>query len=439
MEAGLVEAAHLQVNLSHIMSIQDTIKNWEAENFSQGFVSETGIPYDSLNGKQYLLGKTVSLDQTGCELDQNDFDTLSTDIATEIEKATNNLFVEEKSVLSELGYPIELIDIMKTSGSDLSYMRLSYIIDTSGKPKLIEVNSQTPSFNFELESGTDDALVILGKKPRNSLYLSNLLTSLKINLLICSEQIGKELANCTVGFLTCDSSEDIYQMNYLKRLIDQLGIVNKTEVCTNLTFDFRQSSGKPFNSGTETQFDILLNWYPLEFTHTNPYPDGSYFYDLLKKAVDLKQVVVYNSKSFIAQNKYLLVYMQENGMVGDAIMDYWTPSFYTQDEVEKVGIESWIGKPIWGRQGSGVFGKQMIDGRLIEFTGDMSDEYYTNQYYVYQQMWTCSPVIIDGIEYKSTLEKFVYKTNEGWKPGGQGMRISQESVIDNESSWLIVE
>ncbi|MBC7472408.1 MAG: glutathionylspermidine synthase family protein [candidate division SR1 bacterium] len=420
------------------MSIHESIKQWEEENFSDKFTNSTGLPYPKVQGRDYLFSQTINLIQTGCKLNQDEFNKLSVDLANLIDSTTATLFNEQKSRLGELCYPLDLIDLIKTPTQNLSYMRLGFVVDMDGNPKLIEINSQTPSYNFELEGGTDEALQLLGKPARDTKYIAGLMQSLNDQLQLCANSISKELKDCTIGFLTCDSTEDIYEMNYLKRLVDGLRVTKKTEVCTNLTFDFKQSTSKPFNSNTQTEFDILFNWYPLEFTHENPYPDGSYFYDLLKKAMDLKQVSVYNGQSFISQNKYLLVYIQENELINRELMDYWTPSFYTQEDLEKAGIQSWIGKPIWGRQGTGVFGKQTILGKTTNFNGDMSDEYYNNQYYIYQQMWNSYPIVIDNIAYKSTLEKFVYKTKDGWKTGGQGMRVSEENVIDNYSSWLIV-
>jgi len=400
------------------------------------FEANTGFPYAKIKGEDYVLNTTCTLNQAGLSLTQTELDDLSVKLAENIEKGTNELFNLNKSDLGELCYPIELIDLLKTKTSDLSYMRLGFVVDIDGNPKLIEVNAQTPSFNFELEGGTDALLPLLNKPPRNTKYITNLTQSLRDNLLLCAESIGKELEDCTVGFLTCDSTEDIYQMNYFKRLIDGLNITKKTEVLTNLTFDFKKLNDKPFNSKTGTEFDILFNWYPLEFTNDNPYPDGSYFYDLLQKAIETKQVAVYNGNSFIAQNKYLLVYMQENNLLDKGLEDYWTPSFYTQEDMGD--IQNWIAKPIWGRQGAGVFGKQKVLDKIIDFNGDMSDDYYNNQYYIYQQMWDSYPIIVNNITYKSTLEKFVYKTKDGWKAGGQGMRISQENVINNDSSWLVL-
>jgi hypothetical protein len=74
-----------------------------------------------------------------------------------------------------------------------------------------------------------------------------------------------------------------------------------------------------------------------------------------------------------------------------------------------------------------------------DFSGDLSDDYFNSQYYIYQQMWNSYPVIYNNESYKSTLEKFVYKTKDGWKVGGQGLRISQSNIADNDSSWLAIK
>jgi glutathionylspermidine synthase len=406
---------------------------------AEQFEANTGFPYATIKGKEYLIEDTCTLAETGLFLSQDKLDEISVNFAQSIDTATQQLFESDASTFSGLCYPIELINLMKTTTTDLSYMRLGFVVDKNGLPKLIEVNSQTPSFNFELEGGTDELLHLLNQKPRDPYYKANLIQSLIDNLETCAQSLGMELKDCNVGLLTCDSVEDIYQMNYIKTLIDNLNITQKTEVLTNLTFDFDHTSNKPFNSITQTKIDILFNWYPLELTITNPYPDGSYFYKLLEQAIKTKQVAVYNGTSFITQNKYLLVYMQENDLVPSDLSDYWTPSFYTKEELEQNQINNWIGKPIWGRQGSGVFGQEIVDGVVSNFNGDMSDSYYNEQYYIYQKMWDSYPITLNNTIYKSTLEKFVYKTNSGWKAGGQGLRISPEHIINNDSSWLILQ
>jgi glutathionylspermidine synthase len=261
---------------------------------------------------------------------------------------------------------------------------------------------------------------------------ANLIACFKDNLETLTKSLSKKLADCKIGLLTCDTAEDIYQMNYFKNVISPIS--KNCDVLTTTILDFDQHN-QVFNSSTGAKYDILFNWFPLELSSLYAYPDGSYFHELLAKSIDSKKIVVFNGKSFLAQNKYFLCWLQEQGIPAD-LQEYWTPSFYTEQEVTS---KDWIAKPIWGRQGSGIFGKQTILGKEKDFSGDLSDDYFNSQYFIYQQMWSSYPVTYNNETYKTTLEKFVYKTNAGWKVGGHGLRISKSNIANNDSSWLAIK
>lgn len=413
----------------------------------QDFKINTGMLHTYINNKSFLHNQTISLNKI-TKLTQDELDNISIKIAQLFDKSSKSMQQEDLGTLGEYCYDINTINLIKVDDSNLCYMRLGFVVDISGNPRLIEINSQTPSFNFELEEGTDIVLSQAKLNTRDTKYEVALHNCFKDNLLDCAENIDKKLLDCNIGILTCDSFEDIFQANYFKRIIKDLKICNTVEVLTNKHFGFKKTTGKPFRDelGYTTEYDIILNWYPLEFScdkEDGKYPNGTLFKDLLLKAIENKQVAIFNGiQSFVCQNKYLYNYTQEffkKDILALDLSKYLVNSFYTEDKVKKVH-DDWIGKPIWGRQGNGVFGmKNNVSFRSRE---NQKDDYYNNQYYIYQENPQLKTVLLekDGVNtfVNITLEKFVYKTKHGWKAGGQGLRVTSDEVVKDSSQWVVI-
>ena len=405
-------------------------------NLESQFKDLTGLPFITNDSKQYIGDKTYSLSDIGLNINQQEFDDISTKLAQVFDKAQKSISALTEKELKDYCFNPKVIDLIKQSNDELCYMRLGYIVDAkTNELKLIEINSQTPSFNFELEAGTDTLLSLKNEKSRPVKYLVNLTNCLVDNLEQCAIKVNKDLKNCTIGFYTCNSSEDVFEINYLKKIVDSLQLANKTLIVTD-NLDFNPEGRVIDNTdGLDIPIDILFNWQPLEWKIDSVYDDGTSFLDLFSKAVLGNKVAIFNGiASFTAQHKYLMNYIQDNELAGPSAK-YIATSYYTQDElIADLGNVDFIGKPIYGRQGAGIFG--MVNN--AEFSGDLSDEYYNLQPYIYQPYYHCVPIIEDKTLYNVTVEKFVYKTSQGWQPGGQGLRLDTDKVINNISKWHIL-
>ena len=387
---------------------------------------QLGIPFEH-DVQNYANSKIIKFDDLELNISLADFEKISSELANIIDKTSLEVGYEKK-LINSLGYPESIAEV---PDSNLCAMRLSYIIDHSGKPYLIEVNSQTPSFWWECETGTDKVLA-LQNLTRNPQYLENLKNCLVNNTKLLELKLQKFLKS-KIGLVTCDSADDIFQMVFVQSLIEGLGITTYTEVLTIDKIDIANSN-RVFSMNTDNEFDILLFWYPIEWLVNEKFADGSNAASKFFELLTTNKLAFFNGmQSFVAQNKNLLAYITE---VTNNLHPNLTETYYTIEEYQAKNSKSnWIGKPIFGREGRGVFGE--VGGQNI--AGDCTDDYYNNQLYVYQNFIDSKKIEYLGKQYFYTLEKWMYKTDSGWKPGGQGLRLTQDNIVDNKSIWVVLD
>lgn len=136
-------------------------------------------------------------------------------------------------------------------------------------------------------------------------------------------------------------------------------------------------------------------------------------------------------QSFVVQNKEFLAKIWKSE---EKFPETIIPSFYTKYELEmELGKVDFIAKPIFGREGQGIFGQKTG----VSFEGDLSDSYYTDQNYIYQSFINPSQIRVDGTDYTYTLEKWVVKIDGIWYPAGQSLRLNNPLgiITNNESKW----
>ena len=104
---------------------------------------------------------------------------------------------------------------------------------------------------------------------------------------------------------------------------------------------------------------------------------------------------------------------------------------------------NFVAKPIFGRQSLGVFGSNgnaNNNSQNHKMSGDLGDDYYNNQPYLYQPFVDSYPLIINKNLHNFVLEKFVYKTKTGWTAGGHGLRVNSPDTFTNDiSPWVVIE
>lgn len=221
-------------------------------------------------------------------------------------------------------------------------------------------------------------------------------------------------------------------MQYIQTLLDSSLTTSYTEVVTIEQIDI-SSKNTVFSTFSNKEFDTLLFWYPIEWLAAEKFADESMALDSIFELVKLQKLQIINGmQAFIVQNKEFLASIYETI---DPLPNGFIPSFYTAQDLKKqLGNVDFIAKPIFGREGQGIFGE--IKG--ASFEGDLSDSYYTDQNYIYQPLIQGNYLTIDGQDYKYTLEKWVVKIDGNWQPAGQSLRIneSQDLIVNNTCKWL---
>ena len=412
------------------------------ESQSKTFFESIGFPYPQINNQEYAISESVEFSSLGLNINQQKFDQISCELANLIDNSQQKIQTIKNW---QIGYSytqsLEKLDFKKQP--PLACMRLGYVIDTEGVPKLIEVNSQTPSFWWECEDGSQAVLKKLRKEDTSNQYSDNLNSCLRYNLIECAKNLDKPVKNLNIGLITCDSQEDIFQMQFLKNKIESLKLVQNSEVLTIDRMDISRNGfdgSRVFSLNSGNFFDVIFLWYPLEWLLEEEFADGAPVKESLNQVLEEKNVVIFNGlASFVAQNKNLFAFMTEAQNWEEVetrnLDDYLTPSYYTREELEvDLGKVDWIAKPIWGRQGAGIFGK--VGSGDIE--GDLSDEYYNSQNYIYQPFHKLKPIVFQGRSYNFTLEKWVYKTDRGWQPGGHSLRLAEGAIVNDTSKWLTI-
>ena len=328
------------------------------------FLESVGFSYQKTGKKDYALDHTIIYEDLDLNLTEKELDEVSCKLANVIDLHQQKV-KQDPALIEALCYPNSIVDLTRHL-SPLVAMRLSYVVDVSGTPKLIETNAQTPSFWWECEDGTDAVLNYFKKTMRNPKYLANLSNSIRYGLSESAKTIGKSLNKIRVGLITCDSLEDIYQMQFIKDKIQALNCVQEVELITIDRMDINKAN-QVFSLNTQNVFDVIFMWYPMEWLATEEFADGTPVIDCLQSAVNSRQVAIFNGiDSFLAQNKNLFAYITEfwDELETAKLDNYFVDTYYTLNDLVKAydGDENqpYIAKPIFGREGQGIFGKTKL-------------------------------------------------------------------------------
>ena len=377
----------------------------------------------------YIFPNTVTWQDLNLNLTQEQFDLQCSQLATRIDQESA-LLSTQPEVLESLGFNPRISQFFTESSNNLSFMRFGFAVDNTNSPKLIEVNSQTPSFIWECHAGLKD----YHKKSSisNTIYTDKLTKWLETQITAATLKINK-LMKPNIGIVCCNHPDDYFQMEYLQDIIKSSNLVYDSEVLNIEQIDVT-ATDRLFSLTTNKYFDILIFWYPIEWLLTDQFANGEQAFEAIWNLVANDKLVIINGlQSFVVQNKNFLAYLHE---MHDDLPSLILPSFYTLDEYKaEFGDRDYIAKPIFGREGLGIFGQKNNE----IFSGDCSDSYYTDQFYVYQPFLNGNKINLSGEQYTYTLEKWVVKINGIWHSSGQGLRISKSDIIDNVGQWVGLE
>jgi glutathionylspermidine synthase len=372
----------------------------------------------------YAVAKSIKWQDLGLNLSQTSFDLQCQDVAKIVDRESQTL-INQPNGLQDFSYPKNSLNYLDTN---LSIMRLSFVVDQNKQPKLIEINSQTPSFFWECNDGLQDAYQV--DDPSTISYKNILVKYLQNKIDMINLKLNR-VTKPRVGLVCCDHQDDLFQMQYVQTLIDSTDSAGYTEVVTIEQIDI-SAKQTVFSTVSNKEFDALLFWYPIEWLAPEKFADGSMALDAIFELVkDNKLQIINGMQSFIVQNKEFLASLTETI---DPLPSVFVPSFYTLEDFKKQNGEAdYIAKPIFGREGQGIFGQKAGSS----FEGDLSDSYYTDQNYIYQPLIQSSNLTIDSQDYKYTLEKWVVKIDGNWQPAGQSLRLNdaQDLIVNNTCKW----
>jgi glutathionylspermidine synthase len=373
----------------------------------------------------YAFQKPIKWQDLGLDINQASFDLQCQEAAKLVDRESQNL-INQPNSLQDFSYPKNSLNYLDTN---LSIMRFSFVVDQNKQPKLIEINSQTPSFFWECHDGLQDCYGI--NDPSTVSYKNTLVKYLQNQIEFINLKLNR-VTKPRVGLVCCEHLDDIFQMEYVQTLLNSTAEASYTEVVTIEQIDI-SSKNTIFSTVSNKEFDALLFWYPIEWLAAEKFADGSMALDSIFQLIKQEKLQIINGmQSFIVQNKEFLASLYETV---DPLPKAFVPSFYTSDDLKKeMGNVNFIAKPVFGREGQGIFGEKNGGN----FEGDLSDSYYTDQNYIYQPLIQGSNLTIDEQDYKHTLEKWVVKIDGSWQPAGQSLRINdaQNLIVNNTCKWV---
>lgn len=301
--------------------------------------------------------------------------------------------------------------------------------DTKNGLKLLEINSEKPTFWIEAEYGNGIVAKHFGLKDPNE-------GTRKIMQQALNEAIERSLSSLpsaskqpAVGYVVRDNFSDLQNMRWLSRSSQFYG-----EALTINELDFTKKEDKPFNTSTGTSFDALIFWYPLEYIDELRFNNGEKFIDIFVRSLESKSwALVHGLAAFRIQPKSILAYITENKdsiFVGDlkAAEKYFPRTFLDPSSLG----ETYFAKPIWGREGRGCY--RVING-TPEY-GKYQDNYYVKQPKIYQELLDLPQITVEDRDLTVIYESWIYRVEENIVPGAIGIRASDNTITDDASYFL---
>jgi glutathionylspermidine synthase len=337
--------------------------------------------------------------------------------------------------LEYYGFPIETIELIQFDELPPWCMRLDWCWNPQTETyRVIEVNSQTPSFWYEPTVGNNLVAPHFGLQPIENYPTRMLQQSLSDLLQRAAKDLDKPLNSCRIGLTALNNPEDLNTMRWLSRNIN-------IDRCRNLDIfgieNLRLDNNRcVYNAANREPIDILFLWYPIEWLLSDTDEDGEYLYpDLLDLIFEQKIVIVNFGSAFALQSKGIFALIQDLGLsvfsddAAAAILDYFPKTAMSPADIGT----SYFAKPVFGRQGEGAYA--MVDG-IRTFTGNVADSYYTEQPYIYQELLEFPTVEIAETEMTELWGVWLYNNGrDRLIADAVGKRLSIGKVTDDGAYW----
>jgi glutathionylspermidine synthase len=354
--------------------------------------------------------------------------------------AVGQVLLETWQVLREMdeedleyyGFPEATWKLIKWDTAPPWCMRLDWCWNQATETyKVIEVNSQTPSFWYEPTIGNGLVAEHFGLQPIDANPGALLAKTLQVQLQQAAQHLGKPLTNCQVGFSALNNPEDLNTMAWLS------GYHSGSRVfpLERLRMDNRR---RVYDSEDQQSIDILILWYPLEWLILDTDSSGEELWPELERLIMDKKVAIINfGSAFALQSKGVFALIRDMGLgafspaAAATIQQYFPKT--AVDEIE-IG-DSYFAKPIFGRQGEGAVA--IINGEEA-FAGNCNDPFYTEQPYIYQELLEFPTITLAGQEMTELWGVWLYNDGGTLQADALGKRLSKSKVTDDGAYWCAI-
>jgi glutathionylspermidine synthase len=332
--------------------------------------------------------------------------------------------------LDYYGFPEETWQVIRADDQAPWCMRLDWCWNDRTKTyKVVEVNSQTPSFWYEPTIGNGKAASHFGLQPLDAEPEKLLRSSIQCQLQRAATKLGKPLNQCRIGFTALNNPEDLNTMTWLSGYVPD-GQVFPLE---NLLLD---NGRHLYDRDRRQPIDILFLWYPLEWLILDRDSEGEYLWPEVERLILNNKVVIVNfGSAFALQSKGVFALIQELAIghlspaAAATVKQYFPKTVLDEAEIG----ESYFAKPIFGRQGEGAVA--IVDGEEA-FSGSMADPFYTEQPYIYQELLDFPTMSLAGQEMTELWGVWLYNDgSDKLVADALGKRLSKSKVTDDGAYW----
>uniref|UniRef100_A0A1S2KYI2 Glutathionylspermidine synthase pre-ATP-grasp-like domain-containing protein n=1 Tax=Anaerobacillus isosaccharinicus TaxID=1532552 RepID=A0A1S2KYI2_9BACI len=407
------------------------------DNHSQNrneFYAKIPAFWDRLYGTEYALYDCYELAQT--EIDQIK---KATQDAYLIFKKTNYLVrsVADETLL-DLGFPEKGLPFLRMTSLPYETVigRFDFVMTPVG-PKIIEFNSDTPTFIRELFDVNELVCKKFNLENPNSLQAEELGKAVRNSVFHCANSIGIQGHPYVVFTAHEEDIEDRETMRYL---------MNTAKIKASIFVPLRDL--KVVSDGVHQgvydpdgkKIDIVYrHTYPLEAlledVTVDNYPIGIEFL----KLVNQKKVGMLNPVSaFLMQSKAVMaliwgMYEQRDSFFDDEELEvierYFLPTYLDEEPFHETG-EKYVSKPAFGREGDTVEVK--LQGEVLFSQQEKTYDQYVKVYQKYVEL-PATTIKTEHGEKDAHLLIGSFIVNE--KPSAFGLRAGAK-ITDNLSYFL---
>ncbi len=256
----------------------------------------------------------------------------------------------DDETLLAYGYPIETLDLIRTSSQPPFIARCDFAVTKTGI-YLLECNAEVATFVVETFKMNDLVAQHFGRAGVNTDAESILRRELNHYIEVAAHSIGKRPEDCRIVFSALSQAiEDIGTVEYLRSLCDYDAHFCAIEFLSMDEDGIYDQTGEPV--------DLIYRVYPTEWMIEDADPvSGIGLWDYLEPLVFDRKVALINPiSSFVLQNKAVLALITEawgnqiDHPLSAIVQQHFLPTAMTPDSISV----PYVGKPTFGREGQEV-------------------------------------------------------------------------------------